>query len=219
MVAFDHPRRTMFPAATAVAAAPKAAVKTRPVAVRQSVPQAPLEHYRRSHARARAAAKSTTVATARPVSTPAPSPVAAKRSTPVRRHSTHTTPIVDQPAPTAPPAKQAPAPAAAPAPTTTITTTKQAPAAQGRVSSYEQSATGFGGPLTIQRYSNGEQVNAFFGEHTELKCWYTGGGAPTSFEICTKDHLIAGTEVADAHFELSSTGSRVWTYVYLIVPR
>ena len=219
-IAFDHPRRTMFPAAPAVAAAPKPAPQKRPVAVRQTVPQAPVERYRRSHAHSRAAAKSTTAAAAKPVSTRAPSPAATKPSTPVRRRSnTHTTPIVDQPAPTAPtapPAKQEPAPAQAPTPTTP---TDHAQAAQGRVSSYEQSSTGFGGPLTIQRYSNGEQVNAFFGEHTELKCWYTGGGAPTSFEICTKDHLIAGTEVADAHFELSSTGSRVWTYLYLIVPR
>ena len=82
-----------------------------------------------------------------------------------------------------------------------------AAAATGHVVSYQQSA-GFGGVLTIER-PNGERVTAYFGEKTDLEC----GDAP-----CTKDHLVAGAQVAAAEHGPNERGYDVWTRVQLVAP-
>jgi hypothetical protein len=81
------------------------------------------------------------------------------------------------------------------------------------VVSYEQSP-GFGGYLTIERPS-GEHVKSYLGEKTDLECAATADGP---FAPCSKEHLVAGTTVAQAEHGLNDFGHDVWTRVYLVVP-
>ena len=91
-----------------------------------------------------------------------------------------------------------------------------APEAAGSIVGYEQ-GPGFGGSLTIER-ANGEHGTAFFGEHTDLTCWFVRDGRVVSHETCMKDHLHAGTHVARAEHAINSSGHDAWTDVELILP-
>jgi RNA polymerase sigma factor (sigma-70 family) len=228
----DH-HAARLPVAQAAVSAPPVA-RTQPASATASASgsgsysvRAPSFHpgHRRAHSQVaarRAAApapKSPRAATAPVVhqtspASPAPQQQAPQAVTPAPHHEPAQTP---QPPASAP--KSSPAPPATEPPHTQPAPGGGPPPATFSVTSYEQS-TGFGGVLTLQRLSNGEQVVAWFGENTDLRCWYTGGPAPTNLETCTKDHLVAGTQVADAAHAVNQTSGReVWTRVYLIVPR
>jgi hypothetical protein len=238
-IVLDHhaARPATAHAAVAVRSVQSAPLRTRPVSLAWSVPSAPVDSGPSGGARAgsplprvRAAApKPSPARRARPAPAPqnvaaapapspapvepAPAPAAPPRHEPAKPQPTGVTePPRTPPAPAAteptPQPQPAPPPTAAGPPPATFT-----------VASYQQSPY-FGGTLTLKRISNSELIAAWFGEKTDLRCWYTGGAAPTRLETCTKDRLTAGVQVAEAAHEVNATSGReVWTRVYLIVPR
>jgi hypothetical protein len=200
-------------ASVPAAAAAGTALRAQPVSGRYGVPAPRVERTRRS---SRPPVRQVTVAPVRatvPATTAAPR-TAAPRTTPP---TTPPKPATSEPAPTVSDPVPAEPPRSDPAPPATEPVKPAPPADSGpppalfALTSYDQSP-GFGGMLTLQRISNGEQVPAYFGEHTDLRCWYTGGPAPAKLETCTKDHLIPGTQVAEAAHEINaSSGADVWT--------